>query len=107
MGENKGFFENLKEKAQGLAENIGNTVESAADKVLGEENVEKIKDMAGDAQSAVKEKTGDLLEGAEKLADRVLGEERVEGVKSFLQQDVQEVAEDLKEKAEDLFKKKD
>jgi hypothetical protein len=109
------FFANLKEKAQNLAENIGNTVEAAADKVLGEENVDRIKDVmntdvgeiASDAGSAIKEKTEDLLEGAEQLADRVLGEERVDNVKSFLQQDVKEVAGDLKEKAESLFNKKE
>ncbi len=111
----QGFFANLKEKAQNLAENISNTVEAAADKVLGEENVDRIKDVmntdvgeiASDAGSAIKEKTGDLLEGAEQLADRVLGEERVDNVKSFLQQDVKEVAEDLKEKAESFFNKKE
>jgi hypothetical protein len=36
-----------------------------------------------------------------------LGEERVDNVKSFLQQDVKEVAGDLKEKAESLFNKKE
>ncbi|MCA1904753.1 MAG: hypothetical protein LDL47_07960, partial [Cyanobacteria bacterium KgW148] len=57
--------EDLKEGAQNLAGNVGNMVEGAADKVLGEERVEQIKDVLNkdvrEVASDVKEKVEDIL----------------------------------------------
>ncbi len=121
----QGFFGNLKDKAQNLAENVGNMVEDAADKVLGEERVDQIKDVLNkdvkeigkDIQATVQDKTEDLKEGAQNLAgnvgnmvegaaDKVLGEERVDQIKDVLNKDVREVASDVKEKVEDVLKPK-
>ncbi len=121
----QGFFGNLKDKAQNLAENVGNMVEGAADKVLGEERVDQIKDVLNkdvkeigkDIQATVQDKTEDLKEGAQNLAgnvgnmvegaaDKVLGEERVDQIKDVLNKDVREVASDVKEKVEDVLKPK-
>ncbi|PLS69639.1 MAG: hypothetical protein CV045_00730 [Cyanobacteria bacterium M5B4] len=100
-------------------------VEGVADKVLGEERVDQIKDVLNkdvkeigkDIQATVQDKTEDLKEGTQNLAgkvgnmvegaaDKVLGEERVDQIKDVLNKDVREVASDVKEKVEDVLKPK-
>jgi methyl-accepting chemotaxis protein len=67
-------------------------------------------DQVGDILGGLKDKAQDavenIMEGAENLAEGIVGEENVKKATDFLNQDVGDVASNLKNQAEDLLDKK-